>query len=75
MAGISNADVVKIEVDVNNPLAGQFETPGAQLITLTTLVTRAVDMGTGTEESGTTGCGVKTGELVRRPPTTLLGCI
>jgi hypothetical protein len=54
-------------------LAGQFEIPGAQLITVTTLVTKAVEMGIGAEEGGTTGCEVKTSELVRRPTITLLG--
>ena len=70
---VSSADDVKREVDVDSPLAGQFEIPGAQLITVTTLVTKAVEMGTSAEEGVTTGCEVKTSELVRRPPTTSLG--
>jgi hypothetical protein len=75
MACVSNADVVKREVEVDNPLAGQFERPRAQLITVTTLVTEAIEMGIGAAEGGTAGCEVKASELVRRPPTTLLGCI
>lgn len=73
MPAVSSADDVKKEVDVDCPLTGQFEIAGAQLITVTTLVTKAVEIGISAEVGGTTGCEVKTGELLRRPTTTLLG--
>lgn len=50
VAGVSDTEVVNREVVVSSPLAGQFEMPGAQLITVVTLVTKAVDIGIGTEE-------------------------
>ena len=61
----ATAEEVTITVDVESPLVGQLEMPGAQLITVLMLVMEAVEM---------TGCEVKTSELVKRPPTTLLGC-
>jgi hypothetical protein len=50
VAGVSDTEVVNREVVVSSPLAGQFEIPGAQLITVVTLVTKAVDIWIGTEE-------------------------
>jgi len=71
----SRADVVNREVDVDRPLAGQFDTPGAQLITVSTLVMNAVEIAGGTDVGGTMGwyTEAKTNEFVKMPSTTLLG--
>jgi hypothetical protein len=45
-------------VEVDRPFAGQLEMAGAQLIAVTTLVTNAVEIATGAEDGGTTGCEV-----------------
>lgn len=65
--------VAKVEVD--SPFAEQFVIPSAQLMTVTTLVTKVVESGNSAGEGETTGCAKKISELVKMPPTTLLGCI
>jgi hypothetical protein len=44
--------------EVDRSCAGQLEMPGAQLIAVTTLVISAVEIATGAEDGGTTGCEV-----------------
>ena len=52
------AGSIEDTVEVDRPFAGQSEMPGAQLITVTTLVTNAVEIATCAEDGGTTGCEV-----------------
>ena len=50
MDGVSGTEVVSREIVVSSPLAGQLKIPGAQLITVVTLVTKAVDIWVGSKE-------------------------
>ena len=47
---MSGTEVVSRGIVVSSPLAGQLEIPGAQLITVVTLVTKAVDIWLGSKE-------------------------